>query len=213
MPRRPRFFEPGLSLHIHQRGNNGDKVFHDDTDRAVFVMELREWSIKYGVAINAWVLMDTHFHLLATPSERDSVPLMMQQTGGRYVPFFNRRWTRTGTLWGGRYSAHGVDNDRYWYSCLRYIEMNPVRANMVGRPGDHRWSSYHAHANGADDHLLTSHRLYDDLGATPLERQSAYRALCEPSLSEVEIASIRRAIRTGLRADELQDQSRLARAS
>jgi putative transposase len=212
MPRRPRFFVEGHSLHIHQRGNNRTDMFRDEVDRAVFLMALAESAQKYDVGIHAWVLMNTHFHLLGTPASPDSVPDMMQQVGRRYVPFFNRRWERTGGLWEGRYSAHLVDTDTYWYRCLRYIEMNPVRANIVEEPNDHLWSSYRAHAHGTEDKLLTSHRLYEALGITPAERQTVYRALCGLPLSEIEIASIRHAIRTGLRGDGVQDESDLAEA-
>jgi putative transposase len=206
MPRRPRFFVEGLSLHVHQRGNNRINMFRDAVDRAVFLMALAESSQKYGVGIHCWVLMDNHFHLLATPATPDSVPNMMQQSGRRYVPFFNRRWQRTGGLWEGRYSAHLVDSDEYWYRCVRYIETNPVRAMMVEHAKDHRWSSYHAHAYGTEDRLLTPHRLFEALGTTPEERQTVHRALCGLTLSETEIASIRHAIRTGLRGSEVHDE-------
>jgi putative transposase len=212
MPKRPRFFQEGLSLHIHQRGNNRAEVFHDDVDRVAFVMVLADACRKYGVSIHAWVLMKNHFHLLATPASSDSVPKMMQHTGRRYVPIFNRRWERTGGLWEGRYSAHLIDTDTYWYRCLRYIELNPVRARLVEQPADYRWSSYQPHAYGTEDQLLTPHPLYEALGTTPAERQAIHRALCGLPLAETEVASIRQAIRTGLRGAGVRDETGLAQA-
>ncbi len=213
MARRRRWFLEGTSLHVHQRGNNRADMFHDTHDRVVFLIALLDASRKYRVAIHNWVLMTNHFHLLATPAEPASVPYMMQQLGRRYVPYFNRRSDRTGGLWEGRYSAHVVDTEAYWFKCARYIEMNPVRASMVTAPHEHPWSSYHAHAHGAGDNLVTPHALYAGLGASPLERQAAHRALCATPLSDVELASIRTALRTGVSGAELPEGIALAVAS
>jgi putative transposase len=213
MARRRRWFCEGMSVHVHQRGNNRADMFHDAPDRVRFLMALLEASRSFGVDIHVWVAMRNHFHLLATPQAPDSVPRMMQQLGRRYVPYFNKRYGRTGGLWEGRYSAHLVDTEVYWFRCARYIELNPVRASIVAAPHEHPWSSYHAHACGAVDKLITPHALYNGLGATPVDRQAAHRALCGTPLSDVELASIRNALRTGLSGAELPDATALAIAS
>lgn len=197
MPRRQRLFVEGLSLHVHQRGNNRQDIFHDDRDRTMFFGVLVEWAARYAVHVHVWTFMDNHFHLIVTPQTPDGVARTMQQVGRRYVPYFNRRHSRTGGLWEGRYSAHVIDTEAYWYRCLRYVELNPVRANIAGTPHEHRWSSYHAHAFGAEDALVTHHDLYLRLGATPSKRQNAHRALCHSALSDCEVAAIRSALRTG----------------
>ena len=212
MARPRRLFSRGVSAHIHQRGNNRAAMFHDTQDRCVFLMALREAGEKYRVAIHAWVLMGNHFHLLATPDAPDSIPRLMQQTGRRYVPYFNRRHGRTGGLWEGRYSAHPVDTAVYWLRCHRYIELNPVRAGLVQAPHEHPWSSYHAHAHGARDRLVTPHELYVASGSTPAERQLAHRTRCGILVTEAELSSIRNALRTGQSGAEIPEAAALAEA-
>jgi putative transposase len=90
--------------------------------------------------------------------------------GRHYVGHVNVRYRRTGTLWGGRYKSCLVDTDRYLLTCYRYIELNPVRAAMVATPGEYRWSSYHANAEGAGDPLVRFHPEYLRLGHDPAAR-------------------------------------------
>jgi putative transposase len=203
MPRRRRYFPENVTVHVHQRGNNRIDMFLDTRDRVQFLMSLLDASRAYGVAIHTWVLMSNHFHLLATPAKRDSVPRMMQQVGRRYVPYFNERSQRTGSLWEGRYRAHLVDSDEYWFRCARYVELNPVRAGIVTAPHEYFWSSYRALGFGAHDDLITPHPLYVALGATSMERQASYRALCGTLLTDPELASIRTALNTGSPRAEL----------
>jgi len=123
-------------------------------------------------------------HLLVTPAQARSLPLLMQAMGRNYVQRLNARYQRTGTLWEGRYKASLVQDDQYLLSCQRYIELNPVRAGMVAAPGDYHWSSYRHHALGKPDPLLTSHARYLALHAAPSARQQAYRSLFRDTLSE-----------------------------
>jgi len=197
MARRHRTFIEGLSLHVHQRGNNRADMFHGDADRMVLLLMLADACKRYDVKVHVWILMDNHLHLIVTPSTPDGLARTMQQLGRRYVPYFNRRYARTGGLWEGRYSAHHIDSEMYWYRCTRYIELNRVRAGLVATPQEHPWSSYHAHAFGAADPLVVHHPLYVALGGTAAERQEAHRGLCGNPLSECELAVIRTALRTG----------------
>jgi putative transposase len=213
MARRRRWFFEGVSLHVHQRGNNRADMFCDAHDRIVFLMALLDASRKFDVAVHNWVLMRNHFHMLATPAADDSLPRMMQQVGRRYVPYFNRRCSRTGGLWEGRYSAHLVNTETYWFRCARYVELNPVRASLVMAPHEHPWSSYHALAYGAADKLVTPHALYLALGSNAAERQAAHRAMCGTPLTDTELASIRNALRTGISGAELPESTALLAAS
>ena len=197
MARRRRIFVEGLSMHVHQRGNNREDMFHDDDDRMVFLTALVESSERYDVRVHVWMFMDTHIHLVATPQTPDGLPRMIQQVGRRYVPYFNKRHQRTGGLWEGRYTAHPIETEVYWYRCLRYVELNRVRAGVVAAPQDHPWCSYHSHAFGTYDPLISHHPLYLALGTTASERQEAHRALCGTPLTDCELAAIRNALRTG----------------
>ena len=117
----------------------------------------------------------------------------MQSLGRYYVQYFNYCYQRTGTLWEGRYKATLIDDEQYLLTCMRYIELNPVRANMVLHPKSYSWSSYHANALGKEDPLLMAHPLYQDLGKSPEGRQSAYRALFKRHIGEQELGALREA--------------------
>lgn len=135
--------------------------------------------------------MTNHIHLLASPGLQESVPKTMQSVGRRYVQFFNFRYKRTGTLWEGRYRATAVDAENYLFECMRYIELNPVRAGMVSRPRDYIWSSYRANAEGKTDPLLTPHALYQSLARDESERHAAYCSLVKAPLDAQLLEDIR----------------------
>lgn len=97
--------------------------------------------------------MSDHVHLLATGAEPGSIAKAIQNVGRQYVWYFNSRYSRTGTLWEGRYRATLVDTDGYLLVCHRYIDMNPVRAGIAVRPAEYPWSSYRHYALGADDQM------------------------------------------------------------
>ena len=174
----PRIYVPGLSLHVRQRGNNRCSIFHEDSDYESFLAMLQSAARRHGVAVHAYALMKTHTHLLLTPSTELGTAKAMQQLGVRYVMYFNRKYERIGTLWTGRYGAKAIQDERYWLTCLRYIEQNPVRANLVAQPDQYRWSSYGTHGLGRDSEWLTTHPLFEALGANAETRQAAYRAIC-----------------------------------
>jgi len=191
MPRKPRIFIPDVSVHVIHRGNNRGAIVRDDADRAVFVALLRRTVARHGLRVHGYALMDTHYHMLVTPPDPVCLPATMKEFGGRYVRYFNRRYERIGTLWNGRYRDLLIHDERYWLTCLRYIEQNPVRARMVQRPDDFHWSSYRFNALGARSDWLTPHSLYLGLGSTAKERQLAYRTICEVSISDTELVEQR----------------------
>jgi putative transposase len=177
MARLPRLTLPGYPHHIIQRGNNRQMIFADTQDFATMMALLAENAHKFAVAVHAYVLMDNHFHLLATPATAEALPLMMQAVGRSYVRYFNQRHARTGTLWEGRYRSTLIETERYLLACMVYIDLNPVRAGMVAQPGAWQWSS-HAHYLGQRiDKLVTPHALYWALGNTPFAREAAYAGI------------------------------------
>jgi putative transposase len=198
MARRRRISHAGIPQHLIQRGNNRQVCFTDEQDMITFGQWLCEYSEEYGVAVHSWVFMTNHIHLLATPTGPNSVGLMMQALGRRYVRYFNTRHRRTGTLWEGRYRSCLVDSDGYLLQCQRYIELNPVRASMVAAPGDYRWSSYRTNAFGKHSRLVSPHALYQRLGTTPSERQCAYQALFKEVLPNDLVETIRTTTLSGL---------------
>jgi putative transposase len=184
MARLPRLTVPGYPHHIILRGNNRQPIFTDKFDYERLLDLLEEQAKKHGVAIHSYVLMSNHFHLLATPSTDEGVPLLMQAVGRSYVRAYNNRHGRTGTLWEGRYRSTLVQAERYLLACMVYIDLNPVRAGMVPEPADYAWSS-HAHYIGRrTDRLVTPHPLYWELGNTPFARDAAYLELVRTGIGQ-----------------------------
>ncbi|MGD9602285.1 MAG: transposase [Gammaproteobacteria bacterium] len=198
MARLLRLCPAGVTLHLSQRGNNRHTCFADEQDFAAYAHWLRAAAVQYVVAVHAWVFMTNHVHLLVTPTEADAVPRMMQTVGRRYVRYFNHRHGRTGTLWEGRYKSCVVQHEDYLLTCHRYIEMNPVRAGMVNRPQDYRWSSYHANGLGRRSELRTPHAMYLALGSDETTRLAAYRELFDAPINTHLVEAIRAATNKGL---------------
>jgi putative transposase len=194
MSRKPRFNLPGVPQHVIQRGNNREPCFYAELDYHRYLEDLHEAAAKNHVAIHAYVLMTNHVHLLATPAQPHGVTHMMQDLGRKYVRYINHCYRRSGTLWEGRYKASLVDSATYLLVCMRYIEMNPVRAGMVVHPGDYRWSSFHANAHHKADKLLQPHPCYRALGEDDDLRAAAYRELFRYHLGDSQIHEIREAL-------------------
>jgi len=192
MARMPRIVVPGQPLHIIQRGNNRQATFYAEEDYRKYLETLQQLAEEYGCSIHAYVLMTNHIHLLATPSHEDSASLMMQGIGRKYVHYINSIYQRSGTLWEGRFKSALIDSEQYLLTCCRYIEMNPVRANMVKSPEQYRWSSYHANALGMVDHCVRPHKLYQRLGSNHTKRLEAYRELFRTHIGDENIELIRR---------------------
>ncbi|MYM93831.1 REP-associated tyrosine transposase [Duganella vulcania] len=197
MARLPRLIVPGQPHHVIQTGNNNQPIFRETEDYQAFLGWLRTAAKNYKVAVHAYVLMPDHLHLLVTPADADGLGQMMQWIGRYYVPYFNQKYGRSGTLWNGRYKTSLIDAEQYFMSCSRYIEFNPVRNGMVGRAEDYPWSSYPHHAGLRSDGLIVDHPKFWELGNTPFQREAAYIALAEPALSEDEITLISKALLKG----------------
>jgi putative transposase len=198
MPRRPRCCPADIPVHVAQRGNNRQVYFAKDADMAAYAKWLGEYAEKFGVEIDGWVFMTNHVHLLLTPRDDSGVSKLIQTLGRLYVRYFNYAYLRTGTLFEGRYKSSVVEQDAYLLSCLRYIELNPVRAGMVNDPGDYQWSSYRAHALGLKRKMWIPHPLYWELGSSNYERQSCYRNWISESLASEVVRKMRHWLDTGL---------------
>lgn len=193
MARLPRFVLPGEPQHVIQRGNNREPVFADEEDYRFYLDRLQAAAEKHHVDVHAYVLMTNHVHILVTPWSEKGIGGMMQGIGRYYVPYFNRRYGRTGTLWEGRYKATLLDTEAYLFTCYRYVELNPVRARMVAHPAEYPWSSYHQNALGTPDVLITPHPLYVSLGQAEEKRREAYRALFDDQIDGKTLAEVRHA--------------------
>lgn len=192
MPRRTRMYIPGFSYHIVQRGNNREACFIEPDNYTYYLELWQQLSRRYGLAVHAFCLMTNHIHFLVTPETESSISDTMKVVGSRYAQYINYQYHRTGTLWEGRHRSSLVQSERYLLTCYRYIELNPVRAGMVGRPDEYCWSSYGVNAWG-DESWLTPHDEYVRLGVSQEERTRAYRALFETRLSDIDVLLVRKA--------------------
>jgi putative transposase len=192
MPRRARLSVAGIPWHIIQRGNNRSPCFYADEDYSLYLHYLGELSKKFDCAVHAYVLMTNHVHLLLTPEREDGAALLMKHLGQRYVQYINRTYQqRSGTLWEGRFRSCLTQTETYVLACYRYIELNPVRANMVRHPREYRWSSYRANAEGKPNTLITPHDMYQRLARSATGRQEAYRGLSKAHIDDVLLNEIR----------------------
>lgn len=212
MPRGPRVFIPGVPSHVVIRGNDRQDIVHCDGDRLRLLAELREVASEHQLAIHAYVLMTNHLHAMVTGERDESLPRAVQALGRRYVAYFNRRYSRTGTLWEGRYKSAVIASDQYSLHCHRYIEQNPVRAGMVERGLDYPWSSCRRYASGQGDDLVTPYATWMALATTEDERQEVYQRTYLRALDEATLQDIRsrtqKGFAIGLRDDCLAMERR-----
>ena len=197
MPRKPRFYLPGVPAHVMQRGHNRSAIFFDDEDYLEYLRILKPMAEKYQCLIHAYVLMTNHVHLLLTPLGQNSISLFFQGLGRQYVTYINKTYGLSGSLWEGRHKGNIIDTDVYFLTCMRYIELNPVRANMCANPGEYRWSSYAANALGEPNSILTPHEEYKQLGKNRALRQKTYCGLFKESLDAKIIGDLRKGAQSG----------------
>ncbi|MFO1195257.1 MAG: transposase [Rhodoferax sp.] len=197
MARLPRLSIPGYPHHVIQRGNNRQPVFLSEPDRQVFLDLLRDSAAGEGVVVHAYVLMDNHFHLLLTPSVDGALSRCMQALGRSYVRHVNRSHGRSGTLWEGRYRAALLQPEAYLLPCMAYLDLNPVRHGLVLQPQDWTWSSHAHYAGLRVDRWLTPHPLVWQLGNTPFDRESRYRAMVAQGPTAEQQAALTRSALAG----------------
>jgi putative transposase len=169
---------------VTQRGVDRRETFSSDADRETYLGLLRQNLADAGVGVLAWCLMTNHVHLIAMPEREDSLSVLLRRVHGRYAQYYNARWARSGHLWQNRYFACSLGPGHLW-AALAYVEMNPVRAGLVMRAGDYRWSSAAAHLGLGDAGGLVDlewwRREYDgvdwaeSLGGQDLERSAELR--------------------------------------
>jgi len=197
MARRLRSIFRGVAVHLIQRGVHPVACFRAESDYLVYLSQLRQLCAKYGCTIQAYCLMTNHVHLLLTPNTAEACTLVMRDLGRRYVPYFNRRHERTGTLWEGRFRSCIVESANYVLACYRYIELNPIRAGMVEHPAGYPWSSYSANGGGRADPSIAPHAEFAALALDNEKRHAAYRELFGVEIDETLLEAIRDATNAG----------------
>ena len=191
MGRPRRSYLPGLPVHVTQRGNNRQDIFHCEEDFRYLWRCLREAVDDCAADINAYVFMKNHIHLLVTPRDPLAIAQLMHAATRRYSGYFNTRYQRTGTLWEGRYRASVTLTQQHFLNCHRYIDLNPVRAAMTRRPEDYAWSSHRFYALGESNDLIRPHEAMMQLAPDQASRQLEYRALFFDELGAEDLDEIR----------------------
>lgn len=153
MSRVPRVVVPGYPHHITQRGNRRADVFDDAEDYHAYLKLLGIYLTKYRVRLWAYCLMANHVHLVVVPKTEDGLGLALRDTHGVYAMRYNLRAQTSGHVWQGRYYSCPLDSDHAW-AAVRYVERNAVRAGIVDKSEEYRWSSAQAHCGRREDGLL-----------------------------------------------------------
>lgn len=175
MGRAPRLLLPGFPHHIVQRGHNRNTVFVEASDYEYYLANLKEWKQKCAVEVHAWCLMTNHVHLVLTPRKQGTgISDLMRRLSARQGRYVNRLERRLGTLWCGRFHSSVIDTDNYLLACLRYVELNPVRASIVSHPADYPWSSYRERVGVSPPALLDTDPVTVLLGESIERRRRSY---------------------------------------
>ena len=153
MARMARFVAPGYPHHVTQRGNRRQKTFFCADDYRYYIELLAEFAPEYGTEVWAYCLMPNHVHLVMVPSEEDGLRATLGEVHRRYTRHVNFRKGWRGHLWQKRFHSFVMD-EKYLFSTVRYVERNPVVANLCRNPFEWEWSSAAAHLAGVDDDLV-----------------------------------------------------------
>ena len=188
MARIARVVVPGTPHHITQRGNRRMDTFFSDADYREYLYLMAEWCNRCKVQIWSYCLMPNHVHLIAVPETEDGLRRAIGEAHRRYTRYINFQKGWKGHLWQGRFGSFPMD-EQYLVTTARYIELNPVKAEIVKRPEEYQWSSARAHLDGEDDILVKVEPL--------LEIVPDWQELLKSDLSEEEYKTLRQHERTG----------------
>ena len=192
MPRMARVVVEGVPHHITQRGNNRQDVFLVDEDRRSYIQTLRDKCQHHGVALLGYCLMTNHVHLIGIPRQAASLALALGQAHWRYAMRFHRRYGRSGHLWQNRFYSCPL-GPRRLATALAYVDLNPVRAGLVGEPVQYPRSSAAAHVTGYDAAGLIDEREWSELAL-----QGDWKQRLESKIGDESTAELRRATYSGV---------------
>ncbi len=177
MARKLRIFVENTPQHVMLKSINEMDVFIDSSDYEEFLNIVDEASQRHGLKIHSYIVTKNYFEFLATPSDVESLPKLMQSLGRRYVGYFNKKYNRTGTIWEGRYKTSIVESELYLFDVMAYIEKKSNDLN-------YRYSSLSKNLYDNSDKLVTYHELYKKLGFTQEDRMSFYSKIFFAKIEE-----------------------------
>jgi putative transposase len=197
MPRPPRPVADGLIYHVINRGNNRQEVFHKPGDHHAFLQALADIKEHKPFELYGYCLLNNHFHLIIKPTGA-TISRILQSLLVTHTQRYHKHHRSGGHVWQGRFKSPVVQNDEHLLAVLRYIEANPLRARLVTRAEDYRWSSYRAHGCGEENELLDRLVIYEELSSYPQVRQRKWAEKVHLPMDERTKLAIRRSVETGL---------------
>jgi len=174
MPRRRRLIPVDSAMHIMCRGNNKQNVLFRDRDKEHYHSLLDKYRNENRITIFHYCLMNNHVHLIVWLNHQSHLSRFMKQVNLSYFDYCKRNYNYCGHLWQGRFKSNIVDTDSYLLQCGKYIELNPVRVNMVNFPEEYMFSSYNYYANGNHDSILTPNPIFMEFSTTEASRRQQY---------------------------------------
>ena len=188
MSRIARIVAPDCPHHVTQRGNRRQQVFFKDSDYESYLQFLKEYSIKFHLKIVLYCLMPNHVHLIVIPKKQDSLAGAIGDTHQKYTKMINFRENWRGYLWQGRFSSYILD-ENYFYVAARYILLNPVKAKIVKRAEDYKWSSINHHTGKKNIDFIKDTMLKDTVGS--------WETFLQEKTTERDIVALRKHENTG----------------
>jgi putative transposase len=173
--RHPRISFIGGIYHVTIRCNNKEFLFQTEEDFQLFLQILFQAKQKYGIQVYAYCITNNHVHLVIGTPEKDNLSKFMQYLNTNFAKAYNKKHGREGHFWRNRFGSTVIESETQLFNTIAYVELNMIRAGVVQKPEDWKYSSYHAHAHGQEDKILDSHELYLALALTPEERQEIYK--------------------------------------
>ena len=183
MTRKPRLHVPGGAYHVVLRGNGGQDIFFADADRRHFYRLIDEGRQRFDYRVHGFCLMRNHAHLVIQVGE-EALPRPLQNLSARYTGWVNRRQARRGHLFQGRYKALLVDADSYLLALVRYVHLNPVRANLVKSAETYPWSGQRAYLGLESLPWLTTDWVLGQFGQRLAGARAGYRAFVRDGAAE-----------------------------
>lgn len=174
MPRSRRFIPVDSALHIMCRGNNRQKVFHNDSDKLCYWRMIKVLKEENRINILHYCIMENHIHLIIWLSTKSRLSKFMKQLNLSYFNYYKKQYDYCGHVWQGRYKSNIIETDGHLLHCGKYVELNPVRAGIVSLPEEYAFSSYRHYAFGQPDALISDSPVFLGLADTFEKRREQY---------------------------------------
>lgn len=185
MPRIARGLCDGYIFHILNRGNGRQEVFHKDGDYHSFVCLIHDALQSFDVKLLAYCLMPNHFHALLQPETGADISKFMQWLMTSHVRRYHQHYGTSGHIWQGRYKSFIVQEDHHLLTVVRYIEGNPVRADLVKSAKSWKWSSHRERMGRRDTHMI---------GELPIHIPADWAACVDLPMTVTEVERLRRSV-------------------